>query len=244
MIHCVSLPPYWGRPGYSQAELPFHSGVVEIQNSILETDLSLEKAIDYPAAANAYIAHHRGSVILVKSCNAQIRVRQSQLKPDPQGTGAILHTVINSDIAFSVKVPEGTVYPGIHGSFADMEMQGDMLHEDYERDLYLTLQDVRFTGKIVTGTAETWNKTAMREGFPEYIIDPDGYQTVHGTHLRLERHTIWTVTGTSSLRELVLEPGAIIQAKHGGITMMLNGVPVALEPGCYRGEIILQPDET
>lgn len=244
MIHCVSLPPYWGRPGYSQAELPFHSGVVEIQNSILETDLSLAKAIDYPAAANAYIAHHRGSVILVKSCNAQIRVRQSQLKPDPQGTGAILHTVINSDIAFSVKVPEGTVYPGIHGSFADMEMQGDMLHEDYQRDLYLTLQDVRFTGKIVTGTAETWNKTAMREGFPEYIIDPDGYQTVHGTHLRLERHTIWTVTGTSSLRELVLEPGAIIQAKHGGITMMLNGVPVALEPGCYRGEIILQPDET
>lgn len=244
MIHCVSLPPYWGRPGYSQAELPFHSGVVEIQNSILETDLSLAKAIDYPAAANAYIAHHRGSVILVKSCNAQIRVRQSQLKPDPRGTGAILHTVINSDIAFSVKVPEGTVYPGIHGSFADMEMQGDILHEDYQRDLYLTLQDVRFTGKIVTGTAETWNKTAMREGFPEYIIDPDGYQTVHGTHLRLERHTIWTVTGTSSLRELVLEPGAIIQAKHGGVTMMLNGVPVALEPGCYRGEIILQPDET
>ena len=79
---------------------------------------------------------------------------------------------------------------------------------------------------------------------PEYIIDPDGYQTVHGTHLRLERHTIWTVTVTSSLRELVLEPGAIIQAKHGGITMMLNGVPVALEPGCYRGKIILQPDET
>lgn len=244
MIHCVSLPPYWGRPGYSQTELPFHSGEVEIQNSILETDLSLAKAIEYPAAANAYIAHHRGSVILVKSCNAQIRVRRSQLKPDPQGTGAILHTVINSDIAFSVKVPEGTVYPGIHGSFADMEMQGDILHEDYQRDLFVTLENVQFTGKIVTGTVETWNKTAMQEEFPEYIIDPDGYQTVHGAHLRLERQATWTVTGTSSLRELILEPGATIQAKHGGVTMMLNGVPVTPEPGCYRGEIILQVNET
>ena len=244
MIHCVSLPPYWGRPGYSQAELPFHSGEVEIQDSVLETDLSLEKEIEYPTAANAYIAHHRGSVILVKSCNAQIRVRRSQLKPDPQGTGAILHTVINSDIAFSVKVPEGTVYPGIHGSFADMELQGDILHEDYQRDLFLAMENVQFNGKIVTGTVETWNKTAMQEGFPEYIIDPDGYQTVHGTHLRLERQTTWTVTGRSSLRELILEPGTTIRAKHGGVSMTLDGVPVALVPGCYRGEIVLQPNET
>lgn len=244
MIHCVSLPPYWGRPGYSQAELPFHSGVVEIRDSTLETDLSLAKAIEYPAAANAYIAHHRGSVILVKSCNAQIRMQRSRLIPDSRGTGAILHTVINSDIAFSVKVPEGTVYPGIHASFTDMEMQGDILHEDYQRDLFLTMERVQFTGKIVTGTAETWNETAAQEGFPEYIIDPDGYQTVHGAHLRLEQGACWTVTGRNTLRELILEPGAAIQAQHGSVTMLLGGVPTALEPGCYRGDIVLQPDET
>ena len=45
------------------------------------------------------------------------------------------------------------MYPGIHASFTDMEMQGDILHEDYQRDLFLTMERVQFTGKIVTGGA-------------------------------------------------------------------------------------------
>lgn len=165
MIHCVSLPPYWGRPGYSQTELPYHSGVVTIRNSTVETDLSLGNQVQYPADAAAYIQHHKGSVILVKSCNAEILVENSQLIPDPKGTNGILHTVINSDIAFSVKVPDGTVYPGIRATLKNDKLTGDVIHEDYQRDLYLTLEGTEWSGKLYTGTVDSWRVSAEQEGF-------------------------------------------------------------------------------
>lgn len=39
---------------------------------------------------------------------------------------------------------------------------------------------------------------------------------------------------------------ALFKAEKAGAYqgMLLGGVPTALEPGCYRGEIVLQPDET
>lgn len=105
MIHCVSLPPYWVRPGYSQKELPLHEGVVTVRHSTLETDLSLDKHIQYPEQVSAYLAHVAGSVILVRSCNARILLEDVKVLPDPNGTGAILHTAINSDLPLSSRCP-------------------------------------------------------------------------------------------------------------------------------------------
>lgn len=240
MIHCVSLPPYWGRPGYSQTELPYHSGVVTIRNSTVETDLSLGNQVQYPADAAAYIQHHKGSVILVKSCNAEILVENSQLIPDPKGTNGILHTVINSDIAFSVKVPDGTVYPGIRATLKNDKLTGDVIHEDYQRDLYLTLEGTEWSGKLYTGTVDSWRVSAEQEGFACFIIDPEGYQTVHGSHVMVTAGSVWNVTGESNLNELTISEDAQILGVHGKVGMTVDGVPTEIQAGHYCGSIVLR----
>lgn len=239
MIHCVSLPPYWGRPGYSQAELPYHSGVVAIRNSTVETDLSLENQVVYPAGSAEYIQHHKGSVILVKSCNAEILVENSRLIPDANGTNALVHTVINSDTAFSVKVPDGTVYPGIQVVLRRDRLTGDVIHEDYQRDLYLTLEDTQWRGKLYTGTADFWNETAEREGFGCSIIDPNGYQTVHGSHVVLKESSIWYVTGHSCMNELTISDDSKILCSNGAARMTVDGIPAEIKAGHYCGRIVI-----
>lgn len=238
MAHCVSLPPFWVYPGFSQEELPYHTAEATIRNTVLRTDASLDRHLTYPQEAAAYIRHHAGSVVLVKSCNVDFTFDNVRMEPDPRGTHALIHTAINSDIAFMVRVPEGQRHPGQKIRMRNMAVCGDILHEDYQRDLYLTLEDAALTGKIFTGTADTWNALAYEAGFPSFAIDPEGYHTVHGSHLYLTGSSRWTVTETSSLHELVLEDTAQIAPPEGKrLAMTVDGVPVALAAGHYQGDI-------
>lgn len=52
----------------------------------------------------------------------------------------------------------------------------------------------------------------------------------------------WTVTGTSHLTRLDLDEAARVQGRAGrGVRMTVDGRPVAIKPGSYRGQIVLQP---
>lgn len=237
MIHCVSLPPYWERPGYSQKELPLHEALVTVRHSVLKTDLRMDRHIPYPEQVPQYLKHVAGSVILIKSCNARILLDDTTVLPDPQGTGAILHTAINSDLPFMVRVPDGITYPGIHVTIRNSDLSGRVLHEDYQRDLYLTLEHSALTGAVCTGTVENWNAFCKADRCENYIIDPHGYGTVHGTHLTLGAGSTWNVTGESNLQTLTLAEGAKLNC--GSLIVDDASVPAA--PGTYRGRIILKP---
>jgi len=240
LIHSVSLPPYWAYDGYSQAEFPLHVAPVSIRGGRLQTDMSLEKGAPYTPVRHAYIDHVAGSTILIRSSNANLALEGVELLPDERGSGAVLHTVINNDISFIVTVPDGETYQGNHVSMRDMDVNGDVLNEDYQRDLYLNLADSSLSGRIVSGTVEDWNDLAESSGFAEYIIDPDGYVTRHGVHLALDSGSSWIVTGKSSLVKLEIAEGAVVSAKQGDLLMTVDGQATPVRPGAYVGNIRLQ----
>ena len=245
MIHSVNLPPYWVNKGYSKEEIPFLYGKISIHGSNLATDLSLDKNVKYPAERQAYINHHSGSVILVKSANADIVLDKAVVAADKKGTGALIHTVINNDTMFMTKVPDGTVYPGVKVRMTDMKAEGDILHEDYQRDMNLSLTGTSLTGKISSGTVGSWNALCKEKGFETYIIDPDGYKTVHGVNLTLDSGSVWNVTGESTLTALTIKDGSVIAAPGGKkLTMTVDGIEKTIKAGECKGKIVLKVAKT
>lgn len=240
MIHSVNLPPYWTNKGYNKEELPFLYGKISIHGSTLATDLGLDKKVEYPAEKQAYINHHAGSVILVKSANVDIVLDKAMIKADRKGTGALIHTVINNDTMFMTKVPDGTTYPGVKVSMKDMKAEGDIMHEDYQRDMHLSLTDTSLTGRIISGTVGSWNALCKEKGFESYLIDPDGYNTIHGVNLTLNSGSLWNVTGESTLTSLTINEDADVKAPEGKkLLLKVNGGTVPVAPGAYKGSIII-----
>ena len=235
MIHSVNLPPYWEYEGYSQQELPWYSTPVTVNGSTLRTDLSLDMGVAYDGQKQAYIDHTAGSVILVKSTNADIRLNGAVLEADPAGTGAILQTVYNNDTMFMNAVPDGVSYPGVRVSMTGMAAAGDVIHEDYQRDLYLTLTDASLTGAVRAYDCAHWNEAAAAEGFTDYALDA-AYSTPHGVYLTLAQGASWTVTGESVLSGLTVGAGCTVSG-----TMTVNGVSTPIVPGVYAGRIVVTP---
>ena len=235
MIHSVSLPPYWVYEGYSQEEIPLYSTPVYAANSVLRTDLDLNAGVTYDAQQQAFIDHSSGSVFLIKSTNANILLRGCELEADPRGTGALIHTVYNNDTMFMNAVPDGEQYPGVHVTMEDMDVTGDIIHEDYQRDLFLFLDGTRLTGAVNGYDCAHWNEAAAAEGFTDYALDA-AYATPHGVNIELADGASWTVTGESVLSSLSIGEGCTVS---GSITV--NGVPTASAPGVYTGLVVVTP---
>ena len=235
MIHSVSLPPYWAYEGYSQEELPLYSAPIYAANSTLQTDLDLGTGIAYDSQKQAYIDHTDGTVILVKSTNTDIVLDGCELLPDPRGTGALIQTVYNNDTMFMNAVPDGEQYPGVGILMTDMDVTGDILHEDYQRDMNLTLSGTSLTGVIIGYDCDHWNEAAAAEGFTDFAMDAS-YATPHGINLTLEDGASWTVTGESVLSSLTIGEGCTVSG-----SMTVDGVPAEAAPGTYSGTIIVAP---
>lgn len=235
MIHSVNLPPYWAYEGYSQQELPLYSTAITVSDSVLRTDLSLDLGVEYEAQKQAYIDHTAGSVILVKSTNLDMTVENSELIADENGTGYILQSVYNNDTMFMNAVPDGEQYPGIHVTLRDMSAKGGISHEDYQRDMYVTLENAAYTGAANFYDCDHWNAVGAAEGFESYCLDA-AYNTAHGLYLTLADGASWTVTGESALSGLTIGEGCTVTG-----TMTVDGVATELVPGEYTGAIALAP---
>ncbi len=235
MIHSVNLPPYWEYEGYSQEDLPLYATPVTVNGSVLKTDLDLDRGVAYDAQKQAYIDHTAGSVILIKSTNADIDLTGSELIPAEGGTGAIIHSVYNNDTMFMNTVPDGEQYPGITVTMTDMEAEGDILHEDYQRDMTLTLDGAALTGAISAYDCAHWNEAAAAEGFTDYALD-SSYKTAHGVSLVLTDGASWTVTGESNLMTFTVGKGCSVNG-----SMTVDGVKTDIAPGTYTGNIVLTP---
>ncbi len=235
MLHSVNLPPYWVYEGYSQEELPLYSTQVTVKDSILRTDLSLDQGIEYEAQKQAYIDHTMGSVILVKSTNIDMSIENSQIIADEAGTGYIIHSVYNNDTMFMNAVPDGQQYPGIRIAMKDMELAGDIAHEDYQRDMYISLSNVAYEGAVNEYDCAHWNEVSAAEGFTDYCLDVE-YNTPHGLYIGLTDGSVWTVTGESTLSGLVIEEGSELIGQ-----LTVNGEALEAVPGEYSGEIVITP---
>ena len=236
MIHSLNLPSYWHNPGYSTEELPFRSAEIYAHNSILKTDLSLDREIKYDDQQLAYIEHTKGSVILIKSTNVEMQLDSCELTPDENGTGYLIQTVYNNDTLYMIPVPDGETYPGIHIIMRNMETTGDISHEDYQRDMYLELENTQYTGSMAQHGFEEWKEAAENEGFEDYCQD-ESYETAHGLHVSLTDNAVWNVTGESILTDLKYEEGCSVNG-----LIYLNGVLMTGSERSYHGEITVKPE--
>ncbi|MCD8116629.1 MAG: hypothetical protein LUE21_05870 [Oscillospiraceae bacterium] len=208
---------------------------------------ALSYLVDYSAITNGapyfFFNHIDGSTLCYRSVNNETVLTNCVLESK---TGVVIQSVLGYDSSASgINVADGTEYVGLDITLADMTVTGDILHEDYQRKMVLTLSGTELTGAIVTGTLANWNENIEAEIAEAWeSIDPnvdaertvgevaeeagismentiatleknDTYESFWGVRLTLADESVWTVTGTSSLAELTVEEGSVIQAADG-----------------------------
>ena len=120
-------------------------------------------------------------------------------------------------------------------SMTNMAVTGDVIDEDYQRDMYLTLDGSSLTGAVNYYDCAHWNEVAQAEGFTDYALDAS-YDTVHGTYITLTNGSVWTVTARSTLLGLTIDDTSAVNG-----VMTVDGVETVPVPGVYEGVIVLTP---
>ncbi len=208
---------------------------------------ALSYLVDYSVITNGapyfFFNHIDGSTLCYRSINNETVLTACTLESK---TGVVIHSVLGYDTsASSIDVADGTEYVGIQITLNDMTVTGDVLHEDYQRKMVLTLSGTELTGAIVTGTMAGWNATMEAEIAEAWAtvdanVDAeltvgevaeaagiamedtiatleknDSYEAFWGVRLTMTDGSVWTVTDTSSLAELTIEDGCTITAADG-----------------------------
>ncbi len=208
---------------------------------------ALSYLADYAPITNGapyfFFNHIDGSTLCYRSINNQTVLTGCDIV---SRTGVIIHSVLGYDpSAGGIDVADGTEYVGLDITLNDMDLTGDILHEDYQRKMVLTMNGTSLTGAVVTGTLAGWNSAIETEVETAWnSVDPfvdetltvgevaeaagismdstiatleknDTYESFWGVRMTLDAASTWTVTGDSSLAELTVADASSIQAPEG-----------------------------
>ena len=181
-------------------------------------------------AAHYFLHYIHGSAFAIRSENVDMTLDDCLVYAS---NGKAIHNVIGYDnMASNIKVPDGTEYHGSDIVIRNMALSGDILHEDYQRKMILSLENAELTGAVVSGTCAAWNRSIadfVDAGWTDYddqlghtkdvvlaTLCPDAsYETIWGVRMSMDADSAWTVTGDSSLYSLKVADGAVIQAPAG-----------------------------
>ena len=190
---------------------------------------------DYGEAVGAYIDYVSGSDILIRSTSADIDLKQVEME---SYSNTLIHTVLNADSMGNFLAPgDGDLVRPVAVSMTDMDVTGDIRHEDYQRRMTVLLDHATLSGNIISGTMEQWNSTWEEYGEVNWVVD-DSFDAVYGVELTMREGSVWNVTGTSSLTGLTVEKDAQING-----TVTLDGEELIPEPGVtYAGAITVIGD--
>ena len=188
----------------------------------------------------AYLEYTRGATVLIRSDNALIHLTNANVE---SYTGVLIQSVLNAD-AHGNWIPADAEVSDRIGIDVIVDgttaLVGNINHEDYHRAMNITLMDdASLTGDIFTGTVDTWHAKFADyiDSGANFLRDLDGYDTVWGTNVTLSGNAAWTVTNTSNITGLTVEPGAVL---NGVVTV--DGQPVDVSAGgSWSGEIIVTP---
>lgn len=187
---------------------------------------------DYGEAVGEYVNYISGDVFLIRSTSANIDLKNVTME---SFNNVLFHTVLNSDsMGNFLAAGDGEQVNPIAITMTDMDVSGDILHEDYQRNMTVSLDHATLSGNIFSGTVDSWNEKWAQFGDVNWVVD-DSYDARYGVALTLGADSTWNVTGESSLTSLTVEEGAVI---NGDVT--LDGSPLTVEPGqTYTGEIVV-----
>ena len=208
-------------------------GKLNVSNSTLSTICDLDSARDYSTDPNAtaygeceyFVNHHKGSVIALRSTNGDINLTNVTMKAavnKTTGKKVIIHSMLNYDPRGAVYPEDGAEFAGLDIDLKDMKVNGDILHEDYQRKMILNLEKTTIEGAVVSGTMANWNGLwkGIKSGHAAEIYDllahDTTYKTIWGVRMSLDSQSKWTVTGNSSLCSLTIAKRASVQAPKGG----------------------------
>lgn len=249
--------------------------------STLEADLPEDvKALSYAdgfffpginpngdACGQAYffIRNLFGAVVLIRSMNADLIFDNTEMR---SSSGILFQSVITYDPpdASGYLASGDTVNSGILATFKNRMYTGDILHEDYQRQMTVTLDgSAVLEGRVVSGTVASWNEKWSDENLlaavAEDNIDTSGFgedwkelvrteliqnsvdenYDCKGVSMVIKDGAKWIITGTSSLSGLTIEEGATIVSGIGNLDVFVtvNGVETSIDAGTYIGEIVL-----
>ncbi|MCD7770005.1 MAG: hypothetical protein LUH36_07830, partial [Oscillospiraceae bacterium] len=145
--------------------------VLSATNSVFSTVGATGTSLgQFPVTIEMYLAHQKGSVFEFRSCNADVYLESCELE---SANGILFQSIIDLD-GSAVQILDDIAtedIPGICIESVGNDWTGDISHEDYQRPMYLTLEDTTLTGAIYAGTIEDW--LALWEGYAEvsYTLD-------------------------------------------------------------------------
>ncbi len=169
----------------------------------------------YGEAVGAYVDYVSGAAILVKSTSADIRLNDVTVS---SSSGTAVLTALNSDSMS--RYLKKDIGEGVHVSVEDSVIDGDFVHDDYQRDMAVTLDASTLNGAVTYCTAEQWNEywaaCASDEACCWADLDASVYVTdTHETVLTLTNGSVWNVTGASLLTQLSVTADSAV---NGSIT--------------------------
>lgn len=184
-----------------------------------------------------------GSLILVRSMNGDFTFDNTDARTS---NGVLVQSVVTFDPPSAsgyLSVGEGEDLPGISVTFLNGEYTGDILHQDYQRSMNVTVgEGGTLNGAVVSGTWEAWNELWSEETLLG-VLAADGYDEVPfasetwaaevqenliladdaayaetanlGASVTVTAGGTWVVTGDSTLASLTIEEGAVVTAPEG-----------------------------
>ncbi len=189
-------------------------GTLYMKGGALVTDESLiNGGFD---SLDSYNQHYAGACLVTKSAQTNALFRGTTME---SWNGVLIHCMINSDSNVN-DIADGDETIGSTVTMQDMDVTGDIVHDDYQRELYLNLDNTTLTGAIYSNTCEDWNTLCEAEFDGEYILNPDGYDTWWGVTVNLANGAVWNVTETSVVTDLIINDGCSV---NGVITENENG---------------------
>ena len=104
--------------------------------------------------------HAGRECIRIKSQNTYLDIRNAELISD---CGVLIHSIVNDDICATELAQYEEAY-GIKAVLSDMELSGDIIHEDTARVMAIALKHVKLQGAIenaviITDPATVWTAT-------------------------------------------------------------------------------------
>ena len=180
-----------------------------------------------------YLQYGKGSLVFARSAGIDVTFGEGAiLKP---ANGVLVHSAIGYDSDAgniyndsSLKIADKISHITVN---IDTPVSGDILHDDYQRYLYLNV-NADYSGAVTSGTIDTWNElwsdasleTMLEEaGYSEadfsvaangdtirdnLIRETGDYPAVYGTVVKVADGVKWTVTDTCSMSSLTVGEGS------------------------------------
>ncbi len=164
----------------------------------------------------AYNARYAGACLVTKS--TQVNALLDGVIMD-SWSGVLIHSMINSD-SVANNIADGDEAVGSDYVLKNMAVSGDIVNDDYQRAMRVTLDNTALTGAIHSNTCDDWNRLSDEQFDGRYKLNPDGYETIWGVELTLANGAVWTVTADSVLTGLTIGEGCTV---NGTVTENADG---------------------